>query len=185
MYSRLDIFNQWFHAAIRLFSTVISNRPQMTSICGKDKKVADEPQVSAVSLIFIPHFLIVLFVLNNEEKDLKKKTPTCLISPFKCSWISSGSFQVTLYTTFRLYFSFSSLSYLWAVFPKSFSRPPSKKNELPQKCLKLRFSRSDDTRSWQPLWKFLSSSLAIRDDKDQSEINAVHCASAASKTSSS
>ena len=73
MYSRLDIFNQWFHAAIRLFSTVISNRPQMTSICGKDKKVADEPQVSAVSLIFIPHFLIVLFVLNNEEKDLKKK----------------------------------------------------------------------------------------------------------------
>ena len=115
----------------------------------------------------------------------KKKTPTCLISPFKCSWISSGIFQVTLYTTFRLYFSFSSLSYLWAVFPKSFSRPRSKKNELPQKCLKLRFSRSDDTRSWQPLWKFLSSSLAIRDDKDQSEINAVHCASAASKTSSS
>ena len=59
MYLRLDIFNQWFHAAIRLFSTVISNRPQMTSICGKDKKVADEPQVSAVSLIFIPHFLFV------------------------------------------------------------------------------------------------------------------------------
>ena len=59
MYPRLDIFNQWFHAAIRLFSTVISNRSQMTSICGTDKKVADEPQVSAVSLIFISHFLFV------------------------------------------------------------------------------------------------------------------------------
>ena len=143
----------------------------MTSICGKDKKVADEPQVSAVSLIFIPHFLIIFIRFKQwRERLKKKKTPTCLISPFKCSWISSGIFQVTLHTTFRLYFSFSSLSYLWAVFPKSFSRPRSKKNELPQKCLKLRFSGSDDTRSWQPLWKFLSSSLAIRDDNNQSEI---------------
>ena len=74
MYPRLDIFNQWFYAAIRLFSTVISNRPQMTSIGGKDKNVADEPQVSAVSLMFIPHFL---FVSKNEEKDFKKK-PTKL-----------------------------------------------------------------------------------------------------------
>lgn len=147
MYPRLDIFNQWFHAAIRLFSTVISNRSQMTSTCGTDKKVADEPQVSAVPLIFIRHFL---FVLNNEEKDFLKKTPYCLIPLFKCSWISLGIFQVTN-TTCRLCFSFSSLSYLWAVFPKSFSRLRSKKNELPKKCLKLRFSRSDDTRSWQPL----------------------------------
>ena len=150
MYPRLDIFNQWFDAAIRLFSTVISNRPQMTSIGGKDKKVADEPQVSAVSLMFIPHFL---FVLKNEKKDLKKKNrQSCLIPLFKCCWISLGIFQVRN-TTFRLCFFFSSLSYLWAVFPKSFSRPRSKKNELPKKCLKLRmrFSRSDDTRSWQPL----------------------------------
>ena len=64
MCPRLDIFNQWFHAAIRLFSTVISNRSQMTSICGTDKKVADEPQVSAVSLIFIPHFLFVFIRLK-------------------------------------------------------------------------------------------------------------------------
>ena len=132
--------------------------------------MADEPQVSAVSLIFIPHFLIVFIRFKQWRERFKKKTPTCLISPFKCSSISSGIFQVTLHTTFRLYFSFSSLSYLWAVFPKSFSRPRSKKNELPQKCLKLRFSRSDDTRSWQPLWKFLSSSLAVRDDNNQSEI---------------
>ena len=70
MYPRLDIFNQCLHAAIRLFSTVISNRPQMTSICGKDKKVADEPQVGAVSLIFIPHFLFVFirFKLKKKKK---------------------------------------------------------------------------------------------------------------------
>ena len=73
MYPRLDIFNQWLHAAIRLFSTVISNRPQMTSICGKDKKVADEPQVSAVSLIFIPHFLIVFIRFKQWRERFKKK----------------------------------------------------------------------------------------------------------------
>ena len=70
MYPRLDIFNQCLHAAIRLFSTVVSNRPQMTSICGKDKKVADEPQVSAVSLIFILHFFIRL---KNEDKEKEKE----------------------------------------------------------------------------------------------------------------
>ena len=40
-----------FHVAVRLFS----NRSQMTSKCGKDKKVAHEAQPS-VSLIFLPHF---------------------------------------------------------------------------------------------------------------------------------
>ena len=40
-----------FHVAMRLFS----NRSQMTSTCGKNKKVAHEAQPS-VSLMFLPHF---------------------------------------------------------------------------------------------------------------------------------
>ena len=40
-----------FHVAVLLFS----NRSQMTSKCGKNKKVAHEAQPS-VSLIFLPHF---------------------------------------------------------------------------------------------------------------------------------
>ena len=118
MYSRLDIFNQWFHAAIRLFSTVISNRSQMTPICGKDKKVADEPQVSAVSLIFIPHFLYV-FIRFKQRRERFKKKPTCLIPLFKCSWISLGIFQVTN-TTCRLCFSFSSFITCGQFFPRAF-----------------------------------------------------------------
>ena len=39
-----------FHVAVRLFS----NRSQMTSKCGKNKKVAHEAQPS-VSLMFLPH----------------------------------------------------------------------------------------------------------------------------------
>ena len=160
MYPRLDIFNQWLHAAIRLFSTVISNRPQMTSICGKDKKVADEPQVSAVSLIFILHFFIRFKKWRERERERAYLTPL-----FNCCWISLGIFQV-INTTFRLCLSFSSLSYLWAVFSQDISGPSSKKNELPKKFLKQRFSPSDDIRSWQPLWKFISSSSGIRDDDD-------------------
>ena len=40
-----------FHVAVRLFS----NRSQITSKCGKNKKVAHEAQPS-VSLMFLPHF---------------------------------------------------------------------------------------------------------------------------------
>ena len=40
-----------FHVAVRLFS----NRSQMTSKCGKNKKVAHEAQPS-VSQMFFPHF---------------------------------------------------------------------------------------------------------------------------------
>ena len=67
-----------FQVAVRLFS----NRSQMTSKCGKKKKVAHEAQPS-VSLMFLPHFDVLcdllmnrrtatwnLFVLDNEE--LKK-----------------------------------------------------------------------------------------------------------------
>ena len=67
-----------FQVAVRLFS----NRSQMKSKCGKNKKVAHEAQPS-VSLMFLPHFDILcdlllnrrtatwnLFVLYN--KELKK-----------------------------------------------------------------------------------------------------------------
>ena len=64
-----------FQVVIRLFS----NRSQMTSKCGKNKKVAHEAQPS-VSLMFLPHFDVLLlnrrtatwnlFVLYN--KELKK-----------------------------------------------------------------------------------------------------------------
>ena len=67
-----------FQVAVHLFS----NRSQMTSKCGKNKKVAHEAQPS-VSLMFLPHFDVIcdlllnrrtatwnLFVLYN--KELKK-----------------------------------------------------------------------------------------------------------------
>ena len=67
-----------FQVAVRLFS----NRSQMTSKCGKNKKMAHKAQPS-VSLMFLAHFDIIcdllqnrhmatwnLFVLNN--KELKK-----------------------------------------------------------------------------------------------------------------
>ena len=47
-----------FHVAVRLFS----NRSQMTSKCGKNKKVAHEAQPS-VSLIFLPHFDVLCDLL--------------------------------------------------------------------------------------------------------------------------
>ena len=134
MCPRLDIFNQWFHAAIRLFSTVISNRSQMTSICGTDKKVADEPQVSAVSLIFIPYFLFVFIRFKKWRERLKqnkKKRQAYLTPLFNCCWISLGIFQV-INTTFRLCLSFSSLSYLWAVFPKRFQGLAQRRMNCPK-----------------------------------------------------
>ena len=70
-------------AAVRLFS----NRSQMTSKCGKNKKVAHEPQAS-VSLMFLPHFDVFcdlllnrrtatwnLFVLYNEQKGNTTNLP--------------------------------------------------------------------------------------------------------------
>ena len=48
--------------AVRLFS----NRSQMTSKCGKNKKVAHEAQLS-VSLIFLPHFDIICDLLLNRS----------------------------------------------------------------------------------------------------------------------
>ena len=68
-----------FHVAVRLFSNRSHNRSQMTSKCGKNKKVAHEAQPS-VSLMFLPHFDVLrdlllnrrtatwnLFVLYNKE----------------------------------------------------------------------------------------------------------------------
>ena len=72
-----------FHVAMRLFS----NRPQMTSKCGKNKKVAHEAQ-PCVSLMFLPHFDVVcdlllnrrtatwnLFVLYNTKFKYTEKMP--------------------------------------------------------------------------------------------------------------
>ena len=70
-----------FHVAVRLFS----NRSQMTSKCGKNKKVAHEEQPS-VSLMFLPHFDVLcdlllnrctatwnLFVLYNKKIKMHEK----------------------------------------------------------------------------------------------------------------
>ena len=51
-----------FHVAVRLFS----NRSQMTSKCGKNKKVAHEAQPS-VSLMFLPHFDVLWDLLLNRR----------------------------------------------------------------------------------------------------------------------
>ena len=51
-----------FHVAMRLFS----NRSQMTSKCGKNKKVAHEAQPS-VSLTFLPHFDVLCDLLLNRR----------------------------------------------------------------------------------------------------------------------
>ena len=56
-----------FHVAVRLFS----NRSQMTSKCGKDKKVAHEAQPS-VSLMFLPHFEVLCDLLLNIESTLNE-----------------------------------------------------------------------------------------------------------------
>ena len=72
-----------FHVAVHLFS----NRSQMTSKCGKNKKVAHGAQPS-VSLMFLPHFDVLcdlllnrrtatwnLFVLYNKELKYTEKRP--------------------------------------------------------------------------------------------------------------
>ena len=72
-----------FHVAVRLFS----NRSQMTSKCGTNKRVAHEAQPS-VSLMFFPHFDVLcdlllnrrtatwnLFVLYNKELKYTGKKP--------------------------------------------------------------------------------------------------------------
>ena len=70
-----------FHVAVRLFS----NRSQMTSKCGKNKKVAHKAQPS-VSLMFLPHIDVLsglllnrctatwnLFVLHNKTIKIHRK----------------------------------------------------------------------------------------------------------------
>ena len=49
-----------FHVAVCLFS----NRSQMTSKCGKNKKVAHEA-IASVSLMFLPHFDVFCDLLPN------------------------------------------------------------------------------------------------------------------------
>ena len=60
-YIRLYLTNR-FQVAVRLFS----NRSQMTSKFGKNKKVAHEVQPS-VSLMFLPHFDVLCDLLLNRH----------------------------------------------------------------------------------------------------------------------
>ena len=53
-----------FQIAVRLFS----NRSQVTSKCGKNKKVAHGAQPS-VSLMFLPHFDILCNLLLNQSTE--------------------------------------------------------------------------------------------------------------------
>ena len=86
--SKSSFLTNRFHVAVRLFS----NRSQMTSKCGKNKKVAHEAQPS-VSLMFLPHFDVLcdlllnrrtatwnLFVLYNKKIEIYGK---------KCIFISN------------------------------------------------------------------------------------------------
>ena len=59
---RLKFFNltNRFQVSVRLFS----NRSQMTSKCGKNKRVAHEAQ-PRVSLMFLPHFDVLCDLLLN------------------------------------------------------------------------------------------------------------------------
>ena len=58
----INLTNRSFHVAVRLFS----NRSQMTSKCGKNKKVVHEAQPS-VSLMFLPHFDVLCDLLLNRR----------------------------------------------------------------------------------------------------------------------
>ena len=60
-FSVVNLTNR-FHVAVRLFS----NRSQMTSKCGKNKKVAHEAQPS-VSQMFLPHFDVLCDLLLNRR----------------------------------------------------------------------------------------------------------------------
>ena len=59
---RLNFCPECPSIAVRLFS----NRSQMTSTCGKNKKVAHEAQ-SSVSLMFLPHFDVLCDLLLNRR----------------------------------------------------------------------------------------------------------------------
>ena len=57
-----EILTNGFHVAVCLFS----NRSQMTSKCGKNKKVAHKAQLS-VSLMFLPHSDVLCDLLLNRR----------------------------------------------------------------------------------------------------------------------
>ena len=84
------------------------------------KSVKHDGEEVSVSLMFLPHFLFAFIRLKQGNKKKYDKMPHNRF--LSVQWISLGIFQVRN-TTFRLYFSFSSLSYLWTVSPKTFLRP--------------------------------------------------------------
>ena len=59
----LIILTNRFHVAVHLFN----NRSQMTSKCGKNKKVAHEAHLS-VSLMFLPHFDVLCDLFGSLSK---------------------------------------------------------------------------------------------------------------------
>ena len=76
----------------------LSNRSQMTSKCGKNKKVVHEAQPS-VSLMFLPHFDVLcdlllnrrtatwnLFVLYNKELKYTEKKVLMMTSSIRLSF---------------------------------------------------------------------------------------------------
>ena len=80
-YFAVDYLTNRFHVAVRLFS----NRSQMTSKCGKNKKMAHEAQPS-VSLMFLPHFDVLCDLLvrlstaktaNAERRLVVCRLPFC------------------------------------------------------------------------------------------------------------
>ena len=104
----------------------------MTSKCCKNKEVAQEPQVS-VCLMFLPHFDVLcdlllniptatwnLFVLYNKQKGKMTNLPR-IASDYSTICASLGAFQITN-AIFRLYFFFSSLSFLYTVIRNVFQR---------------------------------------------------------------
>ena len=152
-----------FHVAVRLFS----NRSQMTSKCGKNKEVAQEPQAS-VSVMFLPHFDVFcdvllnrpgakwnLFVLYNDQKRIKTDTHTRLV-PLDCSRICAS----LRYFSSPLLLFFFFILLVNSLFEKFFNVFTCSKQNNGKYFAKQRVSCSDNTRS-QLLWSFLACSLGI------------------------
>ena len=78
-----------FHVAVRLFS----NRSQMTSKCGKKKKVAHEAQQS-VLLMFLPHFDVLCDILLNKRTATWNLFVLCN-KKLKCTEKNAFLFQIS------------------------------------------------------------------------------------------
>ena len=142
--------NKWFHVAVRLFS----NRSQMTSKCGKNKKLAHEAQPS-VSLIFLPHFDVFsdlllnrhtatwnlfLFVLYNEQKIKITNLPVALDCSKICSCLAFSSCKKHFSSRFLLVLTRKQLLLNF------FSRPSLAQSEIISQTFSKLFAMLDKTR---------------------------------------